>query len=74
MSQAHHHNPQELMRVAQALIQQGNVNNAVVAYHQCMNQFPDFVPAYLHLSHYFLALNTLACLIFIRVMLVNPEL
>jgi 2-polyprenyl-3-methyl-5-hydroxy-6-metoxy-1,4-benzoquinol methylase len=54
MSQAHHHNPQELMRVAQALIQQGNVNNAVVAYHQCMNQFPDFVPAYLHLSHYFL--------------------
>lgn len=54
MSQAHHQNPQQLMRLAQALIQQGNVNNAVVAYHQCMNQFPDFVPAYLHLSHYFL--------------------
>lgn len=49
-----HQAPQDLMRTAQGFIQRHDYKNALSMFYQCIGQFPDFIPAYLYLSNYFL--------------------
>lgn len=48
------HKPQELMRLAQGFIGQQEYKNGLAMLYQSIGQYPDFIPAYLYLSRYFL--------------------